>query len=316
MGVVNTATSDAFGRTADERDEIREKVRVADQLAKDNWYDEDFRKEMLKDLVEVTFEGFMHETLLDLYSTVETVGEFERITLEEVQGLEVFWTSLGGQIDNSRLTERVWELPRDLVGFAVYELEKKIRSGFSRAQSNIVSLAISQMDAEVNARLFRTLQAAIGVGSPYYSSGAGLDIADVNTGISQVGDETLEDTVAIVGRRTMIDQILDALQDNNLFAPETNEQIIQLGVMGRYRGAPIIRLKNHKDRNEQPFFPGNELWIVGRDASKTGFWGGLTGQEWTEPGGFYWHYMATREAGFAVHRPERARRIVDESLSA
>src|SRR5690606_1344389 len=126
-------------------------------------------------------------------------GEFERITLEEVAGLEVFWVSHGGRIDHSRLTERVWELPKDLVGFAVYELEKKIRSGFSRAQANIVSLAIQQMDAEVNARLFRTLRDAIPSGSPYYLAGAGLDLSDLNSSISQVADETLEDQVAIIG---------------------------------------------------------------------------------------------------------------------
>ena len=70
-----------------------------------------------------------------------------------------------------------------------------------------------------------------------------------------------------------------------------------------------------KDYNDVPFFPADEVWVIARDASKTGFWGGLRTQEWIMPGDEYWNLKGRRQAGFAVHHPERARRFVLSSLS-
>ena len=310
----------SVGRTPDEREEIAELERLADIEARENWEDPQWRQQMLNDLAAATFEGFEHESLLDRFSTVETVGEFEPITIEEIRGLEVFWVSLGGQIDQSRLTERVWYMPHDYVGFHVEELEDKVRSGFSRSVASLQSLGISQMDAAINKRLFTTLQTAIpttGPGSEYYIGTPGLTKAIVDTAVRDVQDETLEDRVAIIGRATMIGQLIDEIEGSNSYLPQTNETILRQGTLeGTYRGAQIIQLKNFKDRNERSFFPANELWVVGRDASKTGFFGGLRAWEWVPDGTDYFNYQSRRKAGFAVHHKERARRIEDTSLSA
>lgn len=310
----------SVGRTPHEREEIAELERLADQEAMENWEDPAWRLQMLKDLAAATFEGFEHESLLDRFATVETVGEFEPITIEEVTGLEVFWVSLGGQIDQSRITERVWYMPHDYVGWHVEELEDKVRSGFSRSVASLQSLGVQQMDAAINRRLFTTLQEAIptsGAGSEYYVPTAGLSKSVVDTAVRQVQDETLEDTVAIIGRATMIGQLLDEIEGSGLYLPQTNETILRQGKLeGTYRGAQIIQLKNFKDRNEVSFFPANELWVVGRDASKVGFFGGLRAWEWVPDGTDYFNYQARRKAGFAVHHKERARRIEDTSLAA
>jgi hypothetical protein len=55
--------------------------------------------------------------------------------------------------------------------------------------------------------------------------------------------------------------------------------------------------------------------VLGRDASKFAFWGGMLSKEWTEQDNWYWHYIARRDFGGVVHRPDRARRIVDTSIT-
>jgi hypothetical protein len=87
-----------------------------------------------------------------------------------------------------------------------------------------------------------------------------------------------------------------------------------MGVIGVYRGARIISLKNYRDDSDVPFFPGNELFVIGRDASKFAFWGGMLSKEFTENDAWYWHYLARRDFGGVVHRPSRMRRIVDNSI--
>jgi hypothetical protein len=65
---------------------------------------------------------------------------------------------------------------------------------------------------------------------------------------------------------------------------------------------------------DQSFFPANEMYVVGRDASKFGFWGGPLSKEW-EDHNWYWHHLARQDFGGGVFRPDRLRRIVDTSLA-
>jgi hypothetical protein len=113
----------------------------------------------------------------------------------------------------------------------------------------------------------------------------------------------------------MVNQIITELGDLNGFYPQTNEEMLRQGVLGTYRGANIVKLKNYRDANRAAYIPANEMFVVGTDAAKVGFWGGLVSQEWSEQGGWYWHYMGRRMAGFALRKPEWARRIVDTSIT-
>jgi len=97
---------------------------------------------------------------------------------------------------------------------------------------------------------------------------------------------------------------------------ETLEEIRQKGVLGNYRGASIVTLKNYKDEDGASYLPNNEMWIMGRDTGKFAFYGGLKSKEFEEADNWYWHYIARRDTGLLIHHPERARRIVDSNQSA
>lgn len=312
----NSIRLDVQGSKAKARAELKARVDAINADAREFWHDPTWRHAMAVEITETTFEGFQHENLLELFTTVETVGDADEITVEEIRGLEVFWVSLGGQIDQSSIEAFVGRLPRDYVGFHVSELEEKMEANFAIQGDRLVDLAIEQMDASVNARMFGMFQTAIGVGSDFYIGTNGLALPAVDTALTEVRDESRDDQVAIIGRATMVDQFMNQLVANNNFAPETNEAIIQMGVLGRYRGARLIRLTNWKNRWGRSFFPANELFILGRDASKAGFFGAMRAQEWSEQGGWYWHYMGRRAFGAVVHRPDRIRRVVDTSMAA
>lgn len=311
-----TVRTSRFGLNADALRAEREERERVDQLAKDNWDDQEWRAEMHADLVEVIWLGFQHENLLELMTTVENADEFERITVEVVEGLEVFWVAAGSYIDATTLQAKVWELFPQYVGYHVTEFEDHIRSGFSKYINRLVPQAINQMDAAVNSRLLRTLQAALPVSGPYADQDAGVNIDTINTMLEEVEDEASgwpEDTgeMAIIGRPTMVTRFINAIKDDTTYAPETQEQIRRLGVLGEYRGAKIIKLRNFKDRNKVSYFPRDELILTSTSASKVGFWDGMKSREWTEEGGEYWHNWGKRKVGFAVHHPEFARRYID-----
>lgn len=317
----STIRTSRFGQDADEMRAAQELRDTVDQDAKDNWDDDAWRKKMHADLVETIWLGFMHENLLELFSTVENADQFERISVEIVEGLEVFWVSAGSSIDATTIWSHTWELMPAYVGYHVTEFEDHIRSGFSKYINRLVPLAVTQMDAAINSRLLRTLQAAIGVGSGFYEASPGFDLGFINTALEEVEDTASgwpEDTgqVAIIGRPTMITGLINAIKADTTYAPETQEEIRRLGVLGEYRGAKLIKLRNWKDRNKVSYFPGNELIITSTSASKVGFWDGMKSREWTEEGGEYWHNWGKRKCGFAVHHPEFARRFKDTNRAA
>jgi hypothetical protein len=298
----------------EERAKARAIVEAANQEARDRWEDDDFHREFAAVMTTNIFEGFRHENVLSLMTQVETVGLNDRITIREVRGLRVFWVSLGGYIEQSTLRARVMELTKDQVGFHLSENEDKMTANFVESSGEIEDLAIQTMDAAMQVRLISMFQVAIPDTSPYYIEGAGLSLAALDTALTEVEDETELDLPAIIGRAPMVNQIFNDLLASNNFTPETNEQLLRTGVIGIYKGARVIRLRNFKNDIGTPYFPNNELYVVGRDASKFGFWGGLTTKEWVEQGGWYWHLMGRRLAGGALYRPERVRRIVDTSL--
>lgn len=317
--MTNSHLIDAHGRTEDERKEMRSKIDRVNKDAFENWDNPQWRREMAVDLTETIYRGFDHENLLSLMANVENAPFDGRVFVKEVRGLRAFWVARGGYIEASDMHAEVMELPRDTIGFHVYEMEDKLRTNFAETQATLVSLASQRMDAEVNKRVLALFQAAIPSSSAYYSSASGLSLATLNTALREVRDESFDDNLAIIGRSTMTDQIIDEIVGSpgyGAFLPETNESLLRRGVLGTYRGARIITLRNYSDDTRTPFFPANELFVVGRDASKFAFWGGLLSKEYVEDDNWYWHYLARRDFGGVVHRPSHMRRIVDTSISA
>lgn len=301
-----------------DRDQLRAQTARLNQLAADNWDNPQWRREMAAELTETIYKGFEHENLLGLMTEVENAPFDGRVFIKQVRGLKAHWVARGGYIESSTLRADVIELPRDTVGFHVEEFEDKLVTNFAETQATLVDLGIQRLDAEVNLRFLRALQAAVPSGSDQYISGAGLSLTALNTALREVRDESRDFTVTIVGRSTMTDQIIDLLTagPNSGFIPETNEALLRRGVLGVYRGARIVTLKNYKDAEEKPFFPANEMWVIARDASKFAFWGGLKSKEFSEQDNWYWHFLARRDFGGIVHRPRRLRRIIDTSIVA
>ena len=317
--MANQSLLDPYGRSEEERTALRDKIEQVNRYAMENWNNPQWRREMAQEMTETIYRGFEHENLLGIMSTVENAPFNARVFVKEVRGLRAFWVARGGYIEASSIHAETLEIPRDTIGFHVYEMEDKIMTNFAETQATLVQLGIQRLDAEVNRRVLGLFQAAIPSNSSSYVSGAGLSLTALNAAIRQVRDASREFAITIVGRNTMTEQVIDALTSNGTntgFIPETNEDVLRNGILGTYRGAKIVTLKNWKDDSDTAFWPANEMYVIGVDASKFAFWGGLMSKEYLEDDAWYWHYLARRDFGGVVHRPDRLRRIVDTNQSA
>lgn len=314
-----TTQTDRYGRSLTEVAELREKVRLANEEAKARWDDEQWHKEIAAEITETILWGFEHENLLNIISNVSYPGFDDREFISEVRGLKAFWIARGGYIEASHMHREVMELPRDTIGFHVQEMTDKVLVNFAETQSDLISLGIQRLDAAVNQRFLKLLQAAIPSGNASYVHGSNLSLTQVDAALLAVREASRSREVTIVGRETMTGQFVNQLASSNTypaFLPSTNEEMLARGLLGTYKGANIISLVNYLDEHDTSFFPANELYVIAKDASRFAFWGGLQAKEFEEDDNWYWHYLARKDFGGVIHRPERIRRIVDDAQAA
>lgn len=303
---------DSFGRSLEENKQRAEIMEKANEEARANWDNPQYRAEFAAELTESILLGFEYETLVDRWMETERTDFNGRIFVREASGLKAFYMARGGYIEASELVSEISEVPRDMIGVHVWEFEDKFLTNFAESAQTLRDLAIQRMDAEINRRIHTVLTEAIPSTSPFYVATPGVSKPAVDAAIRAVRDSSRSGEVVIVGRPTMVDQITDF----DGFGDETLEEIRQRGVLGNYRGATIVSLRNYKDEEGVPYLPGNEMWIMSRDTGKFAFFGGLKSKEFMELDNWYWHYLARRDTGVLVHHPERARRIIDTNQPA
>lgn len=311
-----------FSRPSAEEVEQYQRTRSAlNDEAKANWHDPAWHREQAQILSERWDYGFVFDNLFGTYFQVEQAGEFDIVEIRERRGLQVFWTSRGGYIDETQLKTERWSVPRDTVGFHVSEHEDKLRANYAETIESLASLANQRLDAEVNRRMFNLLQAAVPSDSPYYVNAAsGLTKDDLDGAVREVVDAVKPNNgspvpVTIAGRATMIDKISDVVTDAAaLFDPAATDEVRRLGRLGVYRGAQVIRIQNYTDENDASYIPENELWVFGGTVGKFVKFGGMQTKSWDENTVDYRHYRARMDCGGVIYHPEQARRIVDGSV--
>ena len=157
-----------FSGTPEQVQEYKELAAALNEQARENWDNPEFHRQVAADLASELDYGFTFENLFSTYFSTETVGEFDRVILKERRGLKVYYTARGGHVDESNLRTEQWELPRDTLGFHVRESEDKLRANFADSITAVAGLGRERLEAEVNRRIFGTLQSSVPPGSPFY----------------------------------------------------------------------------------------------------------------------------------------------------
>jgi len=271
---------------------------------------------------EAVYYGFENNNLVDLMTETVRVGKNETVSIaHDIRGLSAFHVARGGYIEESSLHAETDYIRKDQIGIHFVEHLDRLETNFATSAQTLIQLAPQRIDAEINKRVLATAQAAVPSSSPYYTATANLTLTQLSAAIAAVEDviEPTAGAPVIVARPQMIRKIRDALTAQNnysMFLPETNEDLLRRGQLYTYQGTPILTLKNYTDEFGRSYFPNNELWVVGKDAGKTAFFGTPRVQQWTDPTVDYWHWSLRTDYGVSIYRPSHLRRIVDSSVAA
>jgi hypothetical protein len=320
---MNRRTGGAWTRDKQKAEEQKKLHEALNAEARKNWNRPDWHRQVAADLEEVFDYGFYNENLFGQYIQVENVGEFDRPVIEERRGLKVFSTSRGGYIDESTMTSKIMEVPRDTMGFHVSEHEDKLRANFGATIATLVDKGQARMTAEVNRRILSLAQAAIPSSSAYYVATTGLVKSELDAAIRGAQDaikpdQTGDVPVTILGRASMLDQIadFDGFSNQPIYGPDALEEMRRMGFLGSYKGCHVIKIKNYADEDGVAFTNANEMWVLGGNAGKFVFYGGIQVKTWVENEVDRVHYRARRDTGGILFDPSQIRRLIDSSVAA
>lgn len=277
--------------------------------------DSEWRKATAQAATQKVYDNFVSDNLIGLFTEVEYLGLGETSKVRNVEGLKAFWMDRTGYIEESTLRGSEVEIAPDYIGIHVVEEQDRAAQGYAETLAKLVDLAGQRLRSEINRRVITLYEEAIPPGhTSYIGAVTGLDLTVINTELAAVQGES-NAGVTIVGRSEVINAFLDAIVTAG-YSEEVNDEIIRTGRLGTYRGAAIISLNDYKDSDGNAFVPANELYILGRDAGKTAFFGALRMKEFIEDDNWFWHHLMKLSVGTIVAHPERARRIVDGTISA
>jgi hypothetical protein len=302
----------------------QQRIEALNQQARDRWYDAAWQHEQANILTTLTLEQFEYIRAVDLMFNVQTVGYYDRITVRERRGLRAHWVARGGYVEMSELREDAIDLPRDQLGAHVGEFRDKLIGDYAVTQADLISLGAVRADAEINRRALALLRAAVpGTSHPSYIESPTVDLTLINSAIDDVYEQARTRRgaasgsmgVVVAGRRSAVQQIPDKLMLNTdgkpvAFLPESNEEMLARGMIGKYRGASLVAIENFVDDEDVPFWPENEMFIFSQNAGTVGFFGGMETRSWEEDATPYWHSLFRQDVGMLVTYPERIRRYI------
>jgi len=291
---------------------VREAAQQLNEEAAANFADPAWRAAKAAEMTTKIYEDFTYDNILGYIGATENLNTDDRSFVREVKGLEAFWVARGGYIEQSTVKTDIVEIPRDTVGFHVSENEEKMETGFAEASSTMVGLGVDRLSQAVNVRGKALLDASRDVSNSSTGATQLNDLTSLNNAIRTVKDETKSGAITMIGRSATTEAVLDAIVGANNgagFLPETNEQILQTGVLGVYRGVKIVTLPNNLDGNGASTWDADDLYVVANDTAKFAYFGGLKSREYLEQDNWYWHYIAKQDFGGLVNHPERAWRI-------
>lgn len=268
------------------------------------------------------WESFQSDNLISRFSDVRSFARDGDGTIETIKGLSAFHVARGGYIEESTIQSEITHIQKDQIGIHFVEHLDRLEVNFVPTAQRLIELSARRIDAEINRRVLSVFQAAVDVGSDNYIYTPGITLAQLDDAIASVEDAASyglgTPAPVIIARPQMIRKLVAQLTNNGTytaFLPETNEELFRRGLIGSYRGTPIIRLDNHKDEYGRSYFPADELWVISRDAAITGFFGTPRTHNYQEQGTEYWHFIDRIDYGVTVLFPDHAFRIVDGSIA-
>lgn len=226
------------------------------------------------------------------------------------RGIKAYVHEPGTIAPRSVITQEVLTITTEQVSVhPEFELNQ-LRAGRYGTVADVRDMAVQELLGRKYSIIWTTILGSISSTDENYGTFADADAvatkgAALNTAIDYVEDESPGGARAIVGRRTALTWI----NDLDGYSDTVKDLIHFNGVLGSYRGVPIIRLHQYTDGYGNRLITDNEILVVGTGSTKLGRNQDLEVLDDINIDDKMWHLRMDEQYGVVVHYPLRNYRI-------
>lgn len=228
--------------------------------------------------------------------------------------MRVYWHEPGSYAPRTAIYQKVFTLTTEMLSVhPEYELNQ-LRAGRYGTIAYQAQKARDAILGAVNSKIWNTVVGSIATTAVNYAnSSGGPTKAALDRAITWVSDQPGGGPTAIVGRRPILDRILDFTIGSNgdigAFSDSVKDQILKTGAIGVYRGVPIVPLPQWIDANGRNTIGGEDILVMGSGSGKFVVQTDLQSLDDIEVDTLMWHMHIWTRVGVAVFFPLRNYRI-------
>jgi hypothetical protein len=273
------------------------------------------RKVVAEKVLEYVTNQIEQQDLSELILDKKTVGVGQTYEWIHRGKLKAYWHEPGSYAPRTAMTQKTFRIPTKMISAHPEYLIKQLKSGRYGTIADQVSAAREAIMGEINAMVFNTIIGAVPSTAPNYAA-----VATGTTGVASF-KTALDNAIrwckdrpggakAIVGRGATLDYIMDfSNSNNNVFSDGVVDQIMRTGVLGVYRGVPVIGLSQYEDAFGKPTIPADEILVIGNNVGKVIFEDEAGQANEIDIDTLIWHMHIWMNVGAGVLFPENISRI-------
>ena len=222
------------------------------------------------------------------------------------KGLKAYVHEPGSYAPRSVITQKALTITTEQVSVhPEFELNQ-LRAGRYGTVTDIRDMAVQELLGRKYSIIWTTILGSIASTDSNYgtfASGASVSTKKtaLDTAIDYVEDESPGGARAIVARRTALTWINDV----DGFSERNKETIENNGILGFYRGVPIIRLSQYSDGYGNKLITDDKIVVVGTGSTKLGRNQDLEVLDDININDKMWHLRMDEQYGVVVHYPRR-----------
>lgn len=223
---------------------------------------------------------------------------------EDLRGMRAYWQGKGGQILSDILRYERAQMPREEMVAAIDMHQDELATDFWGSFAKLSAHAQEKMRILPVQRLIELVRSGINSGT-YYGSFAAATLTDdqIDSILDLVALKS-GGRVSIVGTSVSIRKLANVGLD---FGDNIKEGIFRTGVIGTYKGYPVVEVENFEDFSGNFVIPNDELWLVGRNAGRLTYFGAQAKVQQLRLPSFYLRWETARDAGLLLYGAPKGR---------
>lgn len=275
---------------------------------------EESRHACAEKIVKYVSDSVEQRDLASLFLPKETIPVGQTAEFALPGKLRAYWHEPGSYAPRTQMTQRVFTVPTWFISaHPEYEISQLEAGRYGTIQDQVKAAQEAILGA-INARVFNTVAGSVlSTDRNYATNITTLTKSAIDNAINYVEDQ-VGGAVAIVGRRTLLNKILDfgttGTADTGVFGDAIKDQIAKTGKIETYRGVPLIGLKQWRDGFGQITIPQNTILVVGADVGKYVVNQELRSKDAIDVDTLVWHIHLYKKLGAAVFFSDRLYKIV------